>query len=628
MMSNKQHEINNAEKRTMGTIEVREADTDELVLEGYAAVFNSETDLGPFREVIRPGAFSDVLTNDVRALINHDANLILGRTSNGTLELEQDERGLKYRVKLGNQTYARDFYESVKRGDISQSSFAFTIEEESWNEQRTVRSVNKVRQLLDVSPVTYPAYAAATVQARDQQPETEAAPAPEVETPKAEAPKQDTKTRGKNRHTSFSTMTTKDMVGLRQKHYEEHVALTQSADKEGRELTAEERSRLDFLETEIDSLDERVKRRKAQEEMITRQAQVGVVGSSEQKEIDRVNRRFSLSRAILAAYNQKPLEGAEAEWHQEARGEANKAGIPMSGNVGIPAKAQQRALGGADEHAATTGSGSAFVPTIVQSAVEALWAPSVAQQVGTTVITGATGNLIFPKTKTKPSLSADIAEGGNNSTSSLELDSVTLSPRRASYYTQLTQQLMLQGGNVDEYISRQLANGINQRIDAAFFATVLGATGVTDNSSAGADTTLDAALVYAMEKDLLANYANLDGAVWVMSPKALELSRSEAAVSSVSALHDGGRFAGYNYYKTPHVADTDNNAGDGVGSCGQLIFANFQQSAVMALFGGLDIFVDRAGALAVSGEMNIHLNRYYDCDVTNAAAISICTDCA
>ena len=73
MMSNKQHEINNAEKRTMGTIEVREADTDELVLEGYAAVFNSETDLGPFREVIKPGAFSDVLTNDVRALINHDA---------------------------------------------------------------------------------------------------------------------------------------------------------------------------------------------------------------------------------------------------------------------------------------------------------------------------------------------------------------------------------------------------------------------------------------------------------------------------------------------------------------------------------------------------------------------------
>ena len=93
----------------------------------------------------------------------------MGRTGNGTLELSTDERGLKYKVKLGDQQYARDFYESVKRGDISQSSFAFTIDKQSWNEERTVRSVDKVRQLLDVSPVTYPAYAAATVQARDQQ---------------------------------------------------------------------------------------------------------------------------------------------------------------------------------------------------------------------------------------------------------------------------------------------------------------------------------------------------------------------------------------------------------------------------------------------------------------------------
>jgi HK97 family phage prohead protease/HK97 family phage major capsid protein len=612
MEQNPQHK--DAEKRTMGTIEVREAEGEEMILEGYAAVYNSETDLGPFREVIRPGAFDDVMTDDVRALINHDPNLVLGRTTNGTLELSSDERGLKYRVKLGSQSYARDFYESVKRGDISQSSFAFTIDKQSWNEERTVRSVDKVRQLLDVSPVTYPAYAAATVQARDLQPEIEQAP--EVETPPAPAKNK----KRESKHTQFRNMTINDMKGLRSKHYEEHVGLVEAADKEGRELTAEERSRCDYLETEIESLDERMKRRKAQEEMIARSAQMGVVAQSEQKEIDRVNRRFSLSRAILDAYEGKALEGAEAEWLQETRAEAGKAGVMMTGNVGVPQKAHKRALGGADEHAATTGSGSAFVPTLVQSGVDALWAPSVAEQVGTTVITGATGNLIFPKTKVKPSLSADINEGGNNSTSGFEMDSVTLSPRRASYYTQLTQQLMLQGGNVDDYIARQLNEGINQRIDAAFFATILGATGVTDNSTAEASTDFTNSLVYTMEKDLLSNYANLGGAKWVFSPKALQLSRTVAAVASVSALHEGGRFAGYEYFETPHVPDTNN------GADGQIIFANFAQSAVMALFGGLDIFVDRAGALAVSGEMNIHMNRYYDCDVTNAKAISICTD--
>ena len=113
-MNQTDNQYKDAEKRTSGTIEVRESEGDEMILEGYASVFNQETDLGHFREVIKPGAFDDVLYNDVRALINHDPNLVLGRTTNGTLELSVDERGLKYRVKLGNQTYARDFYESVK----------------------------------------------------------------------------------------------------------------------------------------------------------------------------------------------------------------------------------------------------------------------------------------------------------------------------------------------------------------------------------------------------------------------------------------------------------------------------------------------------------------------------------
>jgi HK97 family phage prohead protease len=184
-MNQTDNQYKDAEKRTSGTIEVRESEGDEMILEGYASVFNQETDLGHFREVIKPGAFDDVLDNDVRALINHDPNLVLGRTTNGTLELSVDERGLKYRVKLGNQTYARDFYESVKRGDINQSSFAFTIDQQSWNEERTLRSVDKVRTLLDVSPVTYPAYSQASVMARDQQPEVETTPevAPDTETP-------------------------------------------------------------------------------------------------------------------------------------------------------------------------------------------------------------------------------------------------------------------------------------------------------------------------------------------------------------------------------------------------------------------------------------------------------------
>src|SRR5574337_362265 len=96
-------------------------------LEGYAAVFNSEShDLGGFVEQVKPGAFARAITAkaDVRALINHDPSLILARTKSGTLVLTEDDRGLRMRAELGNQQYAKDLYESVERGDIDQMSFS------------------------------------------------------------------------------------------------------------------------------------------------------------------------------------------------------------------------------------------------------------------------------------------------------------------------------------------------------------------------------------------------------------------------------------------------------------------------------------------------------------------------
>ena len=131
---------------------------------GHAAVFNQmSSDLGGFREIIAPNAFENVLTDDVRALINHDPNLLLARTTSGTLNLKQTNEGLQYSFDVPDTTYGRDLIISMERGDISQSSFAFTIEEDSWEstEDGEIRTINKVKQLYDVSPVTYPAYPSA-----------------------------------------------------------------------------------------------------------------------------------------------------------------------------------------------------------------------------------------------------------------------------------------------------------------------------------------------------------------------------------------------------------------------------------------------------------------------------------
>lgn len=149
------------------------SDTEVPFLRGHAAVFNKLSDnLGGFREKITPGAFDDVLSDDVRALFNHDSNFILGRTASNTLTIGQDKKGLSYEVELPDTQVGRDLAISVERGDISQSSFAFTVEEDSWDEDdegRIVRTITKIRKLFDVSPVTYPAYPDATVGVRSME---------------------------------------------------------------------------------------------------------------------------------------------------------------------------------------------------------------------------------------------------------------------------------------------------------------------------------------------------------------------------------------------------------------------------------------------------------------------------
>jgi HK97 family phage prohead protease len=131
---------------------------------GYAAKFNTRSqNLGGFIETIAPGAFTNSLSqgHDVRALFNHDPNIVLGRNRAGTLRLSQDSTGLRYEVDMPNTTAARDLAESMRRGDISQSSFSFQVDPggDEWDDDEDVpiRTLRSVR-LFDVSPVTYPAY--------------------------------------------------------------------------------------------------------------------------------------------------------------------------------------------------------------------------------------------------------------------------------------------------------------------------------------------------------------------------------------------------------------------------------------------------------------------------------------
>ena len=143
-------------------------------LSGYAAIFNSETTIDGFREVLRPGCFDRCLAGnpDVRCLSNHDQSVVLGRTRSNTLVLRTDSKGLIYEVMLPKTQAAADLWESVKRGDVDASSFGFTVADENWqpaaNGQLPLRELTDV-DVFDVSPCIFPAYGATSVSARSAQ---------------------------------------------------------------------------------------------------------------------------------------------------------------------------------------------------------------------------------------------------------------------------------------------------------------------------------------------------------------------------------------------------------------------------------------------------------------------------
>lgn len=154
----------------------RDADG-KLYIEGYFAVFDSPYPLWDgAEEVVKPGAFENVLTQDVRALVNHDTTLVMGRTTAGTLLLKQDETGLWGQIEVNrDDTDAMNLYARVQRGDVSQCSFGFDIERETFvdlGDGRCRWEIEKVNPLYEVSVCTFPAYEATSVSARKQQLET------------------------------------------------------------------------------------------------------------------------------------------------------------------------------------------------------------------------------------------------------------------------------------------------------------------------------------------------------------------------------------------------------------------------------------------------------------------------
>lgn len=167
--------IENAERRFFtsdATVRMdQESGTNQV--SGYAFKFNTRANIaGIFEETISPDTRDNQrLLDDVRALFNHDPNLILARSKagSGTLKMSFDQVGLRYEYTTPNRSYALDLLDAIRSGDVDQSSFAFEIESDTWEQREgtiPLRTITGFKRFHDVSPVTYPAYPDATVGAR------------------------------------------------------------------------------------------------------------------------------------------------------------------------------------------------------------------------------------------------------------------------------------------------------------------------------------------------------------------------------------------------------------------------------------------------------------------------------
>ena len=168
------------ELRYWSLAEVRLADNfvDTPKITGYAAVFNEPSELlsdgwgFSWIEIIRHGAFAKTIKEaDVRALVNHDSNYVLGRNAAGTLSLKENRRGLEVSIDPPDTQWARDLVVSMERGDVTQMSFAFSVVTDRWTEDRKAETLTRELlevKLYDVSVVTFPAYPQTSAVARSR----------------------------------------------------------------------------------------------------------------------------------------------------------------------------------------------------------------------------------------------------------------------------------------------------------------------------------------------------------------------------------------------------------------------------------------------------------------------------
>lgn len=579
---------NNIEARAIRSTPV--INPDSRTVEGYAVVFNSQSeDLG-FYETINPSAITeDVLKrSDVFCLFNHDQDKVLARSKYGTgsLQLQLDERGLKYTFQAPNTDLGNELLEYLKRGDIESSSFAFVVStdegSEVWETRadgRQYREILKIDELFDVSPVFNPAYSSTSVsqraldklnQLREMQDEKEKEVQEET-VEKTDEVQEDKEVPTQEEVEKKNT----DTEDEKEKEQEETV---EKSDEEVEEDKVEDEDKDNDVESED-------KKEDKEEARSARTKHININTMKEQK--------FSLLKAIRNVAENRQLDNVTAAVCNEGMKEMRKAGLNTVGQIYIPTMETRAAVSVASE-------GVDVIATDLYDIIEPLRAKNVLVQAGAKFYTGLTNNAQIPVMT-----GSNVNWAGENvaaTDGNVAFKNVTLTPKRLTAYVDISKMLLAQDSvGVENAIRQDLINAINSKLES----TILGKGAKSATTPAGIFNGKTPTKVTDFEGlvglEAAVEEANVLGGIsYIASPSARASFRNmmKGSRGTAQLAYVDGTLDGTPVYSTSNVEAKTFVVGD---------FSNL----AIGSWGGLDIVVDNY-TQAVNGMIRLVVNAYFD----------------
>ena len=622
----------------------------EMTITGYASVYDDQYDLGYFTERVAPGAFDGRLDDDVRLLINHEG-MPLARTTNGTLELTTDGRGLFYRAQLADTQEGRDLYKLIQRGDITQSSFAFTIDEDEWTADRKLRTIKRVGRLYDVSPVTYPASPTTTVQARamaaglldEERAEqvqvtvqvsvTEMPEKPHVEeTPMEEPAEMDSLNLNTfERNKPFADMKLNDLKALRASKIAQLKALAESADLMQRGLSDAEETTVDTINAEVAELDTKIERAEKLEAQVMRAAYSAATPQPEVMEQSKIQQRYSISKLVREAMTGR-LTGLEAEMSQEAASDLKNAGVGVRGLAQIPGFILRN----------TSTIGGTNVPGQSNvNVLEALVPTPILEQAGANVLRGLAGNINLPSLND----GTDIINETASATGAAAIAARQLTPQRVASRIDITNELLAaMNQSIDATVQRQFARASAAQIDEMFLVKVVAAAASTFVKRNETPAATVAGLTSQVASGLIGALGNANAltnsTAFITSHGLLATARYTPTVSggAIPIMQDNQIF-GYNAFGTSLAAAglitdasydiysevyANTTAATNIGNEADLVpivIANMENCYVAYWGGGAADLVIDPYTLAATGITRLILNMYADADFAHTGDV-------